>query len=301
MREPVSQRLSLWVIFSLALALAYPARQVLDLVWMLVPLWVLAAWEFQHHFPVAETKDESLWPALVCALGVIVLLVIAWLGLVAGNVSLVLLALAMLLSVAVMLAMWSVKVMRHGLVWGVCAVLVVGMFVSTSGVALVHPNGAQELWSISPVTGEANLLLETLESLSQWKTGERQSLDVTVTSNSSALHWLLRDFHSAQFSPDFTGAGVTSDNAPSAVITLQSQAVPGLPVLYRGQDFILYVFPGWKQILPENWVRWLVYREAPLVQTQVILWARTDLFPGGVLEKATSPSGTGISPNPSSP
>ena len=297
MREPVSQRLSLWAFFALALALIYPARQTVDLVWVLVPLWVLAAWEFQHHLSAAAEDADERWPALAFASGVVVLLGVAWLGLIAGKAPLAVLALAMLFSVAFMVAMWSINVMRYGLVWGVCAALIVGMLASMAGVAQVHPNGAQELWSISPVTGEADLLLNTLESLSLWKTGERQALDVTVASNSRALRWLLRDFRAAHFAPDFTGAGVTEENAPSVVITYQAQNIPGLPVLYRGQDFIWDVFPGWTQVLPKDWIKWLAYREAPLVQNQVILWARTDLFPGGVLEKATSTSSPAPAPD----
>lgn len=301
MREPVIQRLTLWLFFTLALALIYPARQTVDLVWSLVPLWVLAAWEFQHHWLTGEENAGAGWPALVYALGVIVLLVITWLGLIAGKASLAVLALVMVIAVAFVVAMWSMKVMRYGLVWGVCATLVVGLFASTFGVALVHPNGAQELWSISPVTGEADLLLNTLENLSQWKTGERQALDVTVASNSNALRWLLRNFSNAHFSPQFTGAGTTDANAPSVVITYQAKNNPGMPVLYRGQDFIWDIFPGWKQILPKDWILWLAYREAPLVQNQVILWARTDLFPGGVLEKSSLPSGSSAEPGLSPP
>ncbi len=296
-REPVIQRLSLWVFFTLALALIYPARQTVDLVWALVPLWVLAAWEFQHHLPSAEEDTGVRWPALIFALGVIVLLVLAWMGLIAGKAPLAVLAGVMLFAVALMMAMWSMKVMQYGLIWGVSFVLVIGMFASMSGVALVNLNGAQELWSISPVTGEADLLLNTLESLSQWKTGERQALDVTVVSNSNALRWLLRDFRMAHFSPEFTGVGVTEENAPSVVITHQAQSTPSLPVLYRGQDFLWYIYPGWKQVLPHDWIKWLAYGEAPLAENQVILWARTDLFPGGLLEKAALPSNSSTSPS----
>jgi hypothetical protein len=302
MREPVSQRLSLWACLALLLALIYPARQTVDLVWALVPLWVLAAWELQHHLPAAEEDAAARGPALVFAAGVTVLLGVAWLGLIAGQVELVGLAWAMLFAIALMVGMWSLKVMRYGLVWGVCAALIIGMLASMFGMAQVHPNGAQELWSISPQTGEADLLLGTLENLSQWKTGERQALDVTVSSDSSVLRWLLRDFRAAHFSPDFTGAGVTDENAPSVVITHQNQNIPGLPVLYRGQDFILYIFPGWTQVLPNDWIKWLAYREAPLAKSQVILWARTDLFPGGILERAVSTTGPAIFPgNPPLP
>jgi hypothetical protein len=295
-REPVSQRLSLWALIALILALIYPARQTMDLAWMLVPLWFLASWELLHHLPAAEEQDELRWPSLAFSAGALVLLGVAWMGLTAGQVSLVILALAMLAAVAVMVGMWSLHVMRYGLVWGVCAGLLIGMLASTFGLALVRPNGAQELWSIAPQTGEADLLLNTLENLSQWKTGERQALDITVASDSSALHWLLRDFRSASYAPEFSGEGVTDEDSPPVVITSQAQNVPGLPVLYRGQDFIMYLFPGWAQVLPQDWIQWLAYREAPLAQSQVILWARTDLFPGGILERAVNTSGPATSP-----
>jgi len=295
-REPLSQRLSLWACLALILALIYPARQTIDLVWVLVPLWVLAAWELQHYLPAADEDPDARGPALAFAAGVVALLVVVWLGLIAGQGILVVLAWGMLGAVALIVGMWSLDVMRYGLVWGVSAALFVGMLAATSSVTWVHPNGAQELWSTSPQTGEADLLLATLENLSLWKTGERQALDLTVTSDSSALRWLLRDFSAAHYSPDFTGAGLTDVNVPPVVITFQNQSIPGLPVLYRGQDFIMYIFPGWTQVLPNDWIKWLAYREAPLVQNQVILWARTDIFPGGILEKAASTNEFNVSP-----
>lgn len=297
MREPISQRLSLWTIFAFVFVLIYPARQSLDLVWVLVPLWILAAWEFQHHIPAIKESPGILWSSLEFGLGVVVLLGVAWLGLVAGEVRLVVLALAMLAAIALMVAMWSYHVMRYGLVWGLCGALLVSMVVAMFGVAQVNPNGSQELWSVTPATGDVRLLVNTLENLSQWKTGERQAIDVAVVSNSRELRWLLRDFHAARYVPDFSGAGVVDDDAPSVLITHQTQNIPGLPVLYRGQDFILYTYPGWSSVLPENWVNWLAYREAPLLQDQVILWARTDLFPGGLLQKAIVTSESASSPD----
>ena len=99
--EPLSQRFSLWALIALALALIYPARQAMDLVWTLIPLWFLAAWELPHHLPVEAKVAAYRWPSLVFASGVVVLLGVAWMGLTAERVLLVLLALAMLLAVMV--------------------------------------------------------------------------------------------------------------------------------------------------------------------------------------------------------
>jgi hypothetical protein len=35
--------------------------------------------------------------------------------------------------------------------------------------------------------------------------------------------------------------------------------------------------------LPSPLLPWLAYRDAPVAQTQVVLWARVDAFPGGAL------------------
>ncbi len=62
-------RLSLWMLVALLLALFYPAHQVGDLAWMLIPLWSLAALELAHSSHVLpEERREVLGVAgLDCA------------------------------------------------------------------------------------------------------------------------------------------------------------------------------------------------------------------------------------------
>jgi hypothetical protein len=77
------------------------------------------------------------------------------------------------------------------------------------------------------------------------------------------------------------------------LITYKDQATPRLTDVYRGQDFAWDVFQGWQGIIPVDFMRWLAFRQAPTQSIQVILWARADLFPEGVL----STQG-GTAPNP---
>jgi hypothetical protein len=65
------------------------------------------------------------------------------------------------------------------------------------------------------------------------------------------------------------------------VITRAGVEETGLAAAYRGQDFVLRRYPGWEGALPPNLINWLTFRQAPQLDVQVILWARTDLFPGG--------------------
>jgi len=51
---------------------------------------------------------------------------------------------------------------------------------------------------------------------------------------------------------------------------------------YRGQDFVWELSPGWQGAFPPDLINWLTFRAAPLAESQIILWARADIFPGGL-------------------
>jgi hypothetical protein len=36
--------------------------------------------------------------------------------------------------------------------------------------------------------------------------------------------------------------------------------------------------------LPDNFIDWLTFRDAPLINEQIILWVRSDLFSGAAQE-----------------
>jgi hypothetical protein len=113
-------------------------------------------------------------------------------------------------------------------------------------------------------------------------------LDIVVLVDSPSLRWVLRDWNQVRFASE-----LTADNLPATLITYKDQATPKLTDVYRGQDFAWDVFPGWQGIIPMDFMRWLAFRQAPTQSIQVILWARADLFPEGVL----STQG-GTAPNP---
>jgi hypothetical protein len=69
---------------------------------------------------------------------------------------------------------------------------------------------------------------------------------------------------------------------------LKGTELPSLAEKYRGQDFVWRVYPGWQGIFPPNFINWLAFRQAPLGQDQIVLWARGDIFPGGTLDTSES-------------
>ena len=148
------------------------------------------------------------------------------------------------------------------------------------GAAFVRPNQPQELWAPTPAVGQASLLVSTLKDLSWRNTGMPNSLDIVSEIDTPSMHWLLRNFNNARFAEQ-----LETSEMPSILITSQEQQNPELLVTYRGQDFVWSIYPGWNGALPEDLVGWFTFHRAPLLESNVILWARSDLFPGGVLAR----------------
>jgi len=69
--------LSLWAFFALAVAMLYPARQVADLAWALIPLWALTAMEIDWNLSSAWLRANTPI-ALGQAALIFLLLVFAW-------------------------------------------------------------------------------------------------------------------------------------------------------------------------------------------------------------------------------
>ena len=293
--------LSIWMGLALALALVYPARQVGDLAWIIIPLWALAAREIELNWPKRGEAHNHLL-SLGQALLIAILIIFSWVNLVGFSQGVILtknlrlnsavvlvgtLAMVLLTTVLVSLG-WSWRVARRGLVWAIIGVLGVYQLAGVCGGLRLDRNVRQELWVRYPVVQESDLLLNTLNDLSEWNTGQKTSLDIVVLAESASLRWVLRDWKQVRFASE-----LTADNLPATLITYKDQATPKLTDVYRGQDFAWDVFPGWQGIIPMDFMRWLAFRQAPTQSIQVVLWARADLFPEGVLSTQD-----GTAPNP---
>ncbi|NJD58981.1 MAG: hypothetical protein FIA98_06230 [Anaerolineae bacterium] len=281
--------LSIWVVIAIILPFIYVGRQVSDLSWALVPLWALASLEISRSFLGGEERDTYL---VAGALGVLlsIFAVIGWFNFLAigryqANILLyaAIIAGAFLLGlVAVLLVMtaFSSKEANSaaslGMVWSLCLMLGLFLFAGSWGMSIVRQNGAQELWSSSPTPGQVGQLMQTLTDLSSWNTGLRDQLEVVDMTGSPAMQWALRDFPFAR-----SEASLASAESPPVVITLKEAEEPRLVQEYRSQDFIWRLSPGWQGVFPTDFINWLAFRKAPLSQEQVILWTRTDSFPGG--------------------
>jgi hypothetical protein len=268
------------------------------LAWGLVPLWGLAALELPRWLPGAADRPTRLIAGGLSAL-LLILIVIVWVNFLnisryQANYALywIIIGGAVLLgaiSIVLVAAGWSILAGRAGLVWAVCIALGLGMISAMWGATQLRPQGAQELWSSPPAAGQVDLLLKTVTDISTWTTGHDREIEIVSLVDSAALRWALREFPNVRVTD-----GLAITDAPPLVITAQPGLAPSLAQSYRGQDLVWRQIPGWQTALPPDVGNWLAFRQAPLVSEQIILWARADLFPGGlealpVTEQPVSP------------
>ena len=111
------------------------------------------------------------------------------------------------------------------------------------------------------------------DQVSDLSLGHINAQPVTIFGISSpALEWVLRDHAVTIVST------LDPQVAPPIVITPIMQDL-GLPSAYRGQDFIWHQTPQWAVTKGPDWLKWFVFRQLPLDNETIILWARDDLFP----------------------
>jgi hypothetical protein len=276
-----------WFLISFLLTLVYPARQVNDLVWVLVPLLLLAADGLSEYLPEGRPSVISLLQAGL----VLVLAVLFWNTLIAtsqvippGDLPRPAIQIGILLGIILLVGLttalvalgWSWRTSRDGLVWGLTAAFVIYGASILWGSTQLRQNEPQELWGIPPGPGQVHLALETLTDLSNRQIGLADKIDIISTVDTPSLRWALRNFSQARFTSE-----LSQGEMPSVIITTRSAETPALTAAYRGQDFVWWVRPAWEGPLPDGFASWLTFRKAATEYDYIILWARGDLFPGG--------------------
>jgi hypothetical protein len=222
------------------------------------------------------------WNALIATQHMVSFEGVAWplvrLGVLAG-----ILGLGALTTILVGLG-WTWQVSRNGLILGLMVAFTIYNLAAMWGAAHLRQNRPEELWSISPATGQAELLVQTLQDVSEQSTGFRQFVNIVSTVDAPSMRWVLRDFVNVRYTTQ-----PPASELPDVVITRQEQNEPTLAAAYRGQDFTWWIWPGWTEAAPPAFLDWLTFRSAPVTEQQVILWARSDLFPAAESEIPTSP------------
>ena len=281
-RDPLSIGLGIWMLVALLLAIIYPGKAVSDLAWAILPLWTLAALEIGKHF---DFEGRNPWELAAIVAFLIVLVVFGLLDLASvttmdpassdARTRLYLLFFVFLLlglSLLLVGGGWSADIARLGAVWGGMLVLTAYTISVMTGTTGLRTPLTEDLWTPEPRTAGADLLLKTVDQISDLNQGGVGALPVTVEGvTSPSLFWTLRNWDVQ------TVASLGPTDAPAMVITpvnIQLSQEKG----YRGQGFTWRESTSWSTVAQSNWLNWLVYHQLPVQHDTIILWVRGDLI-----------------------
>jgi hypothetical protein len=286
-RDPVDLFLARWTLSALVFELIYPSREVTYLVWATIPLWALAARQAVRQLKVIDEEIRILigYIALVFAL-----IIFIWMSFVyvANNQTeaveyrdrwIVILIAAVMIFLLVMLMRWG---------WGSTAsttgaFIAIGLALTIFTLSAAWNAGGlgrrpdTELWRKDPYPEDAGLLTVTIQNFYQWRGVDHDPISLRVVGiDEPSLRWTLRNFTDVSFSGE---QATDQDQNPSMVITpVQENAQ--LPGTYTGESFIWEQQPAWMNLFPNEIEKWAVVRDIPVEKTSILLWVRSDLFPG---------------------
>jgi hypothetical protein len=281
-----------WFFLSLLLAVVYPSKGMDAIILSFIPLLTLFAKFIFRTWQSLEKPDLAALGQMVL---VILLIPFAWMNAIVLRfpiegqdetlrLAAVAGALVLLIMSSVLIRFgWPPKQSESGLFLGFAVLICIFTFSTAWRSAGLGKYPQAELWRYDGITDEADLLVKTAGDMSEWNKVSRQGIDITVVNYPSpSLIWALRDFTNVK---EDHYLPVSSN--PSIVITA-AEAVPALAEAYRGQDIVLNRKTAWSLILPEEWIQWYAFREVPQEKQQLIIWARTDLFPGAANQFPTA-------------
>jgi hypothetical protein len=279
--DKTAQFLSIWFLVGALIPLLYPARQVGDIAWALLPLWALAGLELTRSAGAHQHWLISLGQAAA----VLVLMIVIWLTLAGLDTAIpetvqnywFVVGAAALIGVLVFVMVylgWGWQTARTGMIWGLAAGLGAYMISSAVGVSQVRPGSSLEFWIPAPTTRRTDLFTDTLKDLALSQTGHADFLEVVSLVDEPSMRWVLRDIEGLTFI-----SSLGEEENPLVIITRDGDPIGARQAYYRGQDFGWWESPGWGGAIPWEPLRWIINRQGVVNTERVVLWARVDLFP----------------------
>ena len=277
-----------WIVVGLVVILLNANRTALDLVWISIPLWMVASFGIEKMV----SGIEKIQPLAVAAASFYLLLLgfvlFTWVGavniefdpqrllirvgLIVGGLLLV------MISYWLTRFSWDIKTANQGLLIGVGGVLLLfGLLTQSWHSANWGDQPQNELWRMGSYPVDADRLLVSIEDISEMNRGRRQGQEVLMFAlDLPSVEWHLRQQKVSNV------INMSGASAPDMI--LSDMVEPEFwSAEYTGQDFLLGATPDWSLLNWREWQKWIIFRDLPVYsQEWGILWVRTDLFPSAV-------------------
>lgn len=280
-----------WFVAAFFVNLVYFARKPEDIVWVTLPMAILAA--DQLVALVSRVASRRHWfeffiifslLVFLFAYGLMLLNVYASGAVLGGTLSLIearfypfivigLLVIAVLVVIFFALG-WDIYVALEST--GVSTAIFFTILTLSSIWHLNFNNtSAVELWRPQSTTESVFTLQSTVEMISEISTGRADGLSLKLNgaNNHAELAWAMRGVPRISGDQDL-------ETAPELILSPEEKNISAYTGQYIGQSFILGERWAWNGVLPPSFLKWWLTREAPISEENWLLLVRADLVPG---------------------
>lgn len=284
-----SKGLGIWWGVALVVALVNPDRGLQQFFWVSIPMLTLAALKLVDLFKNWEVENQLVFLAET---GLVIVLVgfsfLNFINLVNSTfltpedyrdrIIGTLLPLILLIAMTVLLAWgWSTSSTRMGLMVGVLLLLCCATISTAWKSAGLSNRPGYELRGNESYPVGVDSLRSTVGDISRWNTGTAGGIDIQIVGfDLPSITWALRDYENLSFETIYN-----PNLTPSIILTPASLEIQ-TKASYRGQKLLWAIKAEQNKMKWIDWMKWSLFRTAPVQNTELILWARNDLFPGAV-------------------
>lgn len=275
-----------WAIFGLVFLMLYPGGRPADIIWVTMPLWILAVRVV--FFAIRKPASSKLVVAMTAVLVVVLsaFMLLAMRTLVSPRLTqsqqlnyLITLMGGGVLLVAIILLVnygWSETIARTGLLLGLVLVFSAGMISVSVNSTGIGPGVPYELWYPDEAVLYTEWLQVSIDRVIVWNARGSEPVDITVSGiDAPGLQWAFRHYEYVDFAPF-----LPPQSQPGMLIT-EMGVFPEISNSYQGQALVWMREVPWRDLSPNQYMTWLVTRQVPTRSEEIIFWVRTDLMPSG--------------------
>lgn len=277
--------LATWWGLSLITVLINPSRNLLQLGWTSLPLIILAAILVTDF--IRNLKFDNKWIGLGEFIFAIVMFAMSFFYLMniinfpeidptlyRNKFIAFFLPLVLLFAITGLFTWgWNTYSAKNGLFASIILIGLIMMFSQGwKATGWISPIDMQIWKGAQPAEGN-RLLQKELSDLGRWTNGQAKTLQVEVAGiTSPSLQWTLRNISQVKYSDQ------VNPNTVSEVLITPTDLPIQTSASYRGQSLTWTNTPDVKGMDLRAWIKWMVYRTAPVKSEKIILWVRNDLF-----------------------
>lgn len=276
--------LLIMAVISILYLIFYPGATPADIIWVTAPLWTLSA---RMVVAVWRWPGENRFVMIITAVMVVIVFaftLLAMRSLISPTINqearlatFIALAGGFVLMIALVLLVtygWSEEVALPGLLMGLSVVVLLGMLSISVRTTGLNSEVTHELWYPEEASLSTQWLTVSLDRVIDWNKIRTVPVEIAVVDlDTPGMRWIFRDFDDTAYVPY-----VPPSSQPGVLIS-DSLTQPEISNSYRGQDLVWSQTPNWNVMTPLQYLNWLMTRNTPETNKEIIFWVRTDLMP----------------------